>query len=808
MSAPLVNVIARMQTPEVFREQLANSLTALHGASTPPADLVRFFSEQRVFSDSDQGHLSNQMSADAFLEVIYKKFGLNSQTSSLKSLAERISYQRSLLILKSIETSWSDAGNVSTSDWLKVMPFIRDVRDIVGVQPVLFITDIQKTIRLFFEQMQAGALGLYPTPPIDFVDNTTRCLTESVGGNVSLLPIKVSVYNQAHALGKGSSGEVVRGILLGVGGKQVAQVVVKKAANNPLAAAALRREEMALRYLGDDDVEAVPTAYGFYYTTDGSPCLITEYVDGKSLGHWIQSKGSNEQVSSIFWKVARALAECHRRGLVHLDIKPENIMVVEHGDSLWPVLIDFGNSTSTSYPEHRQIEGTLLYLPPEILSKVIENPNIYLANLTYEELLQWELWCLGLTLYQSLSGGPHPYLTGLVEDDFHQEGVAKEYHQRPNYVPIKSLNADLPDFWDKILEKCLSLDPNQRYQSVDDLIEDLSQYLINEKYQERFWQEHSIEGKVEVLKSWDNELFLKGCFTDQKKVFAHAQVILSDDESDRVLNAHFHYLYARSLNRLKKYREAQIELRKADELLINENSKEAHVLRINIATEWAFYVSTPEDAVRILGDVAYLVTPDTDPLIRGRFFMTRSGVLRRLGVQTGDRELLVGARNDAVDACREYLSINDEQRANEARSRIANCFIELKDYQAAVEILETARQVAEEVFGNQGPNVDTIYINLGDALRLNGDYQKAVEILTKARDLFPQSPHQLDLLEYLAEAYLGLRDSKEVEPTIDEMRKLIEKKAKLLTQRSGDDKAQLWRNNQLRKVESIESRLK
>ena len=74
MSAPLVNVIARMQTPEVFREQLANSLTALHGASTPPADLVRFFSEQRVFSDSDQGHLSNQMSADAFLEVIYKKF--------------------------------------------------------------------------------------------------------------------------------------------------------------------------------------------------------------------------------------------------------------------------------------------------------------------------------------------------------------------------------------------------------------------------------------------------------------------------------------------------------------------------------------------------------------------------------------------------------------------------------------------------------------------------------------------------------------------------------------------------------------
>ncbi len=761
-----------LKTPEHFRDALAQFFEP-HNPPTSANCLVDFLHNEGVYLVGGNSR-SPDLTADQAIRKICKGFGAAPPSKSPADLIKRISYWRSVGLLKLASQQGLEAND---DTWNRLFPFFRDIRDAVGVAPILTIGDVSGTIRSFFERIQEEGLSVYPSDPNVFIDPITRCLVADDRGTRRLIPIKITSEDETHPLGMGGNGVVYAGSLMKPRHPERTAVVVKLAREGSSGTvASLEREADALRLL--KEYGEVPRFHEFFYTSSGLPCLVIERIQGLNFGLWISRKASDEDVGTICIKIVSALAAMHRSGFAHLDIKPENIIIKKGDGRAQPFMIDFGNcsrlypiddSSRPCWSDKRPIEGNVLYFPREIIEALLKNPDYLLSDVDREQKVAWDIWCVGMTLYVALSGGPHPYLHTLFNSDLTDLTKVSEAYRNNPYKPLRSINEGLPEFWDEILACCLNLDPQKRYASADALLDRLSHYLMNERYELDFSRAATLDEKVATLKKWDDALFLKGDFERQKNVFDHAVRLFGDIGG--IDQACFYFLYGRSLHRLKRHADAHMHLGIAKALLVNNDSLEAPYIAISVAAEEAFFESDPAKALHILKQVESLMSAGVPGLVRGRFFMTRSAVLRRQGTEP----FLEKALENALNARREFSAIDDEQRANEARSSVANCLIELGKYEDAILILKTACKVADQVFGNAGPTVDTLYINLGDALRLNGNYEEAISVLTKARDLFPSSSNMLKLLEYLADAYSKTgnnQESTKIRRQIERMRRM------------------------------------
>lgn len=132
------------------------------------------------------------------------------------------------------------------------------------------------------------------------------------------------------------------------------------------AARELRREADILRQLRHPNIVRVRET-GEH---DGRPYVVMDYLQGASLRAMLRAEGRLDEamVVRVGTAVARALDAAHRRGVVHNDVKPENIVVVD-GE---PVLVDFGvarDLNATLAPDEAAVvSGTLPYLAPELLT--------------------------------------------------------------------------------------------------------------------------------------------------------------------------------------------------------------------------------------------------------------------------------------------------------------------------------------------------------------------------------------------------------------------------------------------------------
>ncbi len=164
------------------------------------------------------------------------------------------------------------------------------------------------------------------------------------------------------------------------------------------------------------------------------------------------------ELVSLALDVARVVAGMHRRGVMHSDIGPANILLC--GPQRFPCLIDFafGSSFAEIRPEfthHNEIVGTLAYLAPELTGRTGRSVD-----------QRADLYALGATLYELATGGP-PFGSGdalrLTHDHLARVPVAPE---RVN----PAVSADLSEIIMHLLEK----EPDSRYQTVEGLIHDLS----------------------------------------------------------------------------------------------------------------------------------------------------------------------------------------------------------------------------------------------------------------------------------------------------------------------------------------------
>jgi hypothetical protein len=161
-----------------------------------------------------------------------------------------------------------------------------------------------------------------------------------------------------------------------------------------------------------------------------------------------------EEVADIGARVATALAALHRQHVVHLDIKPSNIMFRPDGTA---VLVDFGLSRHEQLPDLLEEEftlpmGTGPYMSPEQVQFVRSDPRS-------------DLFALGVMLYH-LATGERPF--GQPDS---VRGLRRRLYVEP--VPPRAIRPELPPWLQEIILRCLEVRPERRYQSAAQLALDL-----------------------------------------------------------------------------------------------------------------------------------------------------------------------------------------------------------------------------------------------------------------------------------------------------------------------------------------------
>jgi serine/threonine protein kinase len=254
-------------------------------------------------------------------------------------------------------------------------------------------------------------------------------------------------------LGAGAMGEVYRATQLGLDRSVALKLLPLELAKDPVLVERFRRETQTLASLDHPHiVRAIATGEngGWCYTA-------MQFVDGRPLQDWLDEQGHLTVGDALHVALvcASALEHAHERGVIHRDIKPENVLVSRSGIAY---LADFGLVRLMDADMAMTASGTGLgtpeYMPPE----QCEDARSATA--------QSDIYSLGVTLYVMLTGAlPHAG-SSLIELLF-----AK---RTGKYKPARSLNPEVPDRVDLIIQKMLVPDPTQRYMSCTELIRDLS----------------------------------------------------------------------------------------------------------------------------------------------------------------------------------------------------------------------------------------------------------------------------------------------------------------------------------------------
>lgn len=187
--------------------------------------------------------------------------------------------------------------------------------------------------------------------------------------------------------------------------------------------------------------------------------IVMELLEGLTLKQYMKSKGalSCKESVHIATQIARALTHAHSKGIIHRDIKPQNIMIGLDGIIK---VADFGIAhLESSLGENKEtVVGSIHYISPEQAKG--ESPDA-----------RSDIYSLGVVMYEMLTG-KLPY-TGSDA-----ESIARQ-HVEAALVPPREINPDIPEELESIVLKAMNADITQRYQSAGELLADLDEYRLS-----------------------------------------------------------------------------------------------------------------------------------------------------------------------------------------------------------------------------------------------------------------------------------------------------------------------------------------
>jgi eukaryotic-like serine/threonine-protein kinase len=266
-------------------------------------------------------------------------------------------------------------------------------------------------------------------------------------------PQQLGNYDIVSKIADGGMGTVYKARNRITGEIVAVKVIAPATARNPIILQRFEREFVAAKVLDHPNVvKAIE-----YCGSGPTPFLVMEYVDGESLGQWVERKGAFPEAEAVrlIAQVCEGLQRAHKQGLVHRDVKPDNILVTRDGLAK---LTDMGlvkdvegdlNLTKTG----RGL-GTPHYMAPEQFknAKTVD--------------VRGDIYALGATLY-ALVTGRVPFENAGPYDCF----VRKI---RMEFPPPKELNPAVSDRVDWAIRRAMSAEPDRRPSSCREFLEDLT----------------------------------------------------------------------------------------------------------------------------------------------------------------------------------------------------------------------------------------------------------------------------------------------------------------------------------------------
>lgn len=198
----------------------------------------------------------------------------------------------------------------------------------------------------------------------------------------------------------------------------------------------------------------------------GHHYIVMEYVTGKTLKQVIRSRGPlvNEEAVDIMKQLCSAISEAHSRGIIHRDIKPQNVIVKADGSIK---ILDFGIATakgSMQLTQANNVMGSVHYLAPELAKGEAASP-------------QSDIYALGIVLYEMLAGE--------VPFKADQAVQIALKHMREPMPDVRLINASVPQSIANVITRATAKDPNNRYGSCREMLQDISTCLRPERLNER-----------------------------------------------------------------------------------------------------------------------------------------------------------------------------------------------------------------------------------------------------------------------------------------------------------------------------------
>ena len=222
-------------------------------------------------------------------------------------------------------------------------------------------------------------------------------------------------------------------------------------------------EEVAGRFLREAkntarvQHENIIEVYDLGRSDQGDMFFVMELLEGESLSTKLRREGKIPPAVTVHIarQMCAALHVAHSAGIIHRDLKPANVMLVHRGnDPSYVKVLDFGVAKSYTPDQQTQLThtgmlvGTVEYMAPEqIMGRKVDGRT--------------DLYSLGVVMYRMLTGKP-PFRDG---------GVPALIHAHLNVFPkpMTELNADIPGALDRVILRCLAKQPEQRYESMEEL---------------------------------------------------------------------------------------------------------------------------------------------------------------------------------------------------------------------------------------------------------------------------------------------------------------------------------------------------
>ena len=290
---------------------------------------------------------------------------------------------------------------------------------------------------------------------------------DEVGAETTLDTMVGTVLEQRYEIqrkiGQGGMGAVYEATHRLIGKRVAIKVLLDKYAEKDQVVARLEQEARLASSIGHANIIDI-TDIG--QTAEGRMFVVMEFLDGESLGALIASKGKldHQRAIRIARQIASALGAAHKKGIVHRDVKPENVFLLDRGGSQgdFVKVVDFGisksirpedGSDSPRLTQTGMVLGTPLYMSPE--------------QARGDEQLDHriDIYALGVILYEMVTGEV-PF-----RGSNYLNILSQVLSEEP--PPPSELDPSIPPDLEAVILKALEKDRDRRYQTMEELAADL-----------------------------------------------------------------------------------------------------------------------------------------------------------------------------------------------------------------------------------------------------------------------------------------------------------------------------------------------